>query len=131
MGHENPASNKACWKCGILCNEPTAQVRESQRAVVYVNPETGERRTPPRADMPMPEVYARQGFERQEILNMSAFEKQTGLVHEATNFHSGNEGIPTDPYIPPPPSKEIVENLAKDLAEAAASGPWTGADKLV
>lgn len=94
--------------------------------MIYYNPATGQRVTPPRADLPMPERYKSQGFERQEIMSMSQYERETGLVHEQTSFNSGNEGIPTDPYLPPPPPKELVEELARDIADANASGPWTG-----
>lgn len=68
-----------------------AQPHVRERAVVYKNPLTGEHRTPARADTPMPEVYARQGYERHEIMNMAKHERDTGSVHEATNFNRGNE----------------------------------------
>jgi len=78
-----------------------------------------------RNDQPMPEVYARQGFERVEIMSMSKFEKETGLVHEASNFVSGNEEMAyREPELPRAP-KEVLEKLALDVAEGAASGPWT------
>lgn len=97
----------------------------SERAVVYYNPATGEHRTPARADMPLPIVYSQQGFERREILNMGQWEKEANVVHEATSFHPGNEPNPTTPERPKPP-KHVIEGLARDIAEANASGPWTG-----
>lgn len=92
---------------------------------MYINPATGERRTPPRADQPMPEIYARQGFERVEIMNMGKFERDFGVVHEASNFSAGNESLAfKEPELPKAP-KEVLDALAKDVADAAASGPWT------
>jgi hypothetical protein len=73
----------------------------------------------------MPAVYQQQGFERREILNMSAWEKEAGVVHEATSFNPGNEPIPDKVETPKPP-KEVIDALARDIAEANASGPWTG-----
>lgn len=125
---KNAGDAKVCWSCGTSRIQKNAQVHASERAVVYVNPATGERRTPPRADQPMPEVYARQGFERVEIMSMTKFEKETGIVHEASNFSSGNEVTafkePERTSAPP----EVIHQLAKDVAAAAASGPWTEND---
>lgn len=42
-------------------------IHPRERAVIYRNPATGEIRTPPRADTPMPETYKAAGFERVEI----------------------------------------------------------------
>jgi hypothetical protein len=80
--------------------------------------------------MAMPAEYARQGFERVEIMNMTRFEKESGVVHEATNFNPGNEPNTSSPrdYKPDP---KMVHDLAVDIAAAAASGEWTGADKIV
>ena len=76
--------------------------------------------------MQMPEQYAREGFERQEIMSMVDWEKRTGMIHEATTFSPGNEPIPgSEPVVPSAP-KEVKEALAKDIADAIASGPWTG-----
>lgn len=97
---------------------------------MYYNPATGEHRTPPRADMPMPVQYERQGFERREIMSMTSWEKESGTVHEATNFNPGNEVICNDP-VPPKVDPKLIHDLAKDMADAFASGPWTGAEKLV
>jgi len=81
----HPGSVPSCPKCGLSRRE----LRHSTKAVVYRNPATGEHRTPARSDVPMPEVYACQGFVREEIDNMSAFERETGLVHEASNYNQG------------------------------------------
>ena len=97
----------------------------SEKAVVYYNPSTGEHRTPARADVPMPPVYQRQGFERREILNMGQWEKEAGVVHEATSFNAGNEPIPTG-VESPKVSRDVVDALARDISEANASGEWTG-----
>lgn len=129
-GHKNTGSNRSCVHCGQSKVERYAQVHSSERAVVYYNPATGEHRTPARADVPMPEVYQRQGFERRELLSMLSWEKESGVVHEATNFNSGNEIISDEP-IPFKPSFEVKKKLVQDIADAAASGPWTGADKLL
>lgn len=54
-----------------------------------MNPRTGERRIPGRADQPMPDVYARQGYERVELdtaQKLRRFENSTGLVHEQGSF---------------------------------------------
>ena len=93
--------------------------------MIYTNPLTGERVVPPRADTPMPETYANRGFVRQEITNMTRFEKETGLVHEDSNFHPGNEPIPDNTKFPQI-SKETKETLVNDIREAIASGPFTG-----
>lgn len=40
--------------------------------------------------MPMPEIYARQGFERLEIQNMTQYERAHNVVHEDSNYNAGN-----------------------------------------
>lgn len=126
-GHRNIPYDKECRTCHHVKFERHALVHASERAAVYINPATGERRTPPRVDMAMPEVYAEQGFERHEILSMVEWEKQTGLVHEPTNFNPGNEPNPgKDPYVYKPDPK-VMHDLAKDLSEVLATDPtWTG-----
>ncbi len=128
-GHKNGPSDKECHACKHKKMERHAQVHASERAVVYYNPATGEHRTPARADQPMPAVYSNQGFERREILSMTGWEREAGVVHEPTNFNSGNEVISTDP----PPLKhkpELIKALARDFADAAATG-FTGTDRLL
>ena len=126
---KNSPDAKKCSKCGALRFEKNAQVHASERAVVYYNPVTGEHRTPARADTPIPQHYADAGFERREILSMTAYEKETGVVHEASNYAPGNEPTP-EPRMPNP-NPEAIRELAKDMADAIASGPWTGAENLL
>ena len=121
---KNSPDSRKCSKCGANRFERHAQVHASERAVVYYNPVTGEHRTPARNDMMMPEQYVKDGFERREIMSMTQWEKESGAVHEATNFNSGNEIIPMEPPIPQPDPK-VVHELATEIARAAASGPWT------
>ena len=118
-----------CVKCGLSHYQKNARVHAAERAVIYVNPATGERRTPMRADVDMPEPYKQQGFERVEIDSILKFERETGLIHEASNYAPGNEPdpIPDIQYTPPP---EAVRVVAEDIAAAVASGPWTGREKL-
>ncbi len=122
---QNVAAHPNCIKCGTPRRERHAQVHTSERAVVYYNPATGERRTPPRADQPIPEVYASQGFERREIMHMGQYERETGLVHEASSFHPGNEPSPwLEPERPATP-RAVTEALIDDVRAAIASGPFT------
>jgi hypothetical protein len=125
FGHTNTRNFVACDTCGHTRREKHAQVHASERAVVYWNPATGERRTPLRNDLPVPEIYAQQGFERREILNMGQYEKETGLVHEATNFTAGNEPSPSMDPVRPPTPPAVREALINDVRDAIASGPWT------
>ena len=127
----NAPEDRHCRKCGHAKHERHARVHSAERAVVYVNPRTGEHRTPARADQPMPGIYARQGFERHEILDMSAYEKSQGVVHEASNFNPGNEPLPEAHGAAPQLDPAAKEALIRDVAEAFASGPFTGGDKLV
>src|ERR1017187_7357387 len=121
----NEGNQRHCSSCGTSRIERHAQVHSSGRAVTYINPATGERRTPARADQPIPEVYARQGFERHEIMSMVEYEKATGLVHEASTFSPGNEPCPfKEPEIPKM-SEALKKDLIDDLRNAKASGPWT------
>lgn len=83
-------SHEVCGNCGTPRRERHALPHASSRAVVYRNPRTGELRFPARADQPVPAVYARQGYEREEITNMLQFEKSSGRVHEASSY--GNNG---------------------------------------
>ncbi len=63
-------------------------------------------------------------------MNMGQWERESGAVHEASNFNAGNEMKDFEPPTPKP-SKELIHALAKDWAEAVASGPMTGLDKLL
>lgn len=124
-----------CDKCGIefgvgdwpLCEgghgragrffRGDVAVHSSERAHVYMNPGTGEHRTPPRADMPMAEVYRRQGYERVEIQNMGKFERQAGVIHEASNW--GRNGRAESELMKGPAPKEtpkaVIESLVNEL----------------
>ena len=124
-GQKNSPDARKCSKCQFNRFQRTAQVSVQERAVVYHNPATGEHRTPPRNDMPIPENYKRAGFERREIFNMSQFEKEANVVHEATSFNPGNEPVP-ERYPTPHISKEKKDALIMDMRDAIASGPWTG-----
>jgi hypothetical protein len=122
----NAAHLCKCDNCGTNHHEKNASIHASERAVVYYNPETGEHRTPPRSDQPVPEVYAAQGFERREIHSMIEWEREAGVVHEATNFHPGNEDTPLDPRDTNKCPTEVKQALIEDMKAAFASGPWTG-----
>jgi hypothetical protein len=128
--HKNDGAAKVCTECGVARVEARVQVHQSERAVVYRHPATGEHITPARADQPVPEVYARRGFERHEILRMADWEKQTGVCHEASNFHPGNEPVPDAARPLPGLSRERKESLVEDMRQAFASGPFTSTDDL-
>ena len=121
-GHRNIPENRVCTHCGASRHEKHAQVHSSERAVVYYNPLTGEHRTPARADVPMPAVYAGQGFERREILNMGQWEKEANVVHEATSFAPGNEPVNTGVEAPKRDPK-LIDELAHLVA--SEPGEWT------
>jgi hypothetical protein len=130
-GQKNYPDRRKCINCSANRIERHAQPHVSERAVIYYNPVTGERKTPPRADMDMPARYAEQGFERQEIMSMVAFERETGLIHEPTNFNSGNEDNGNLAVYTPPPNREAKEAAIKDFAEGLASGPLTGVEAFL
>ena len=74
-------------------------IHTSERAVIYRNPRTGEVRTPARADQPIPGVYARQGYVREELSTAQSirdYEKSTGRLHEATHYHKGSGNAEKD-----------------------------------
>jgi hypothetical protein len=122
---KNSPDSRKCSKCGSNKFQKNAKISHAERAVIYTHPLTGERIVPPRADTPMPQTYVDRGFVRKEITSMSQFEKETGLVHEASNFCPGNEPIPDNTQFPQV-SKETKEALVNDMREAIASGPFTG-----
>lgn len=122
--HDNPGSERICHVCGHDRIQRNAQVSSNERAVVYRHPTTGEIRRPPRADTAMPDEYLRQGFEREEIFSMIQHEKETGSVHEATNFAPGNEPSPDRDVVPQVP-KDVKEALIRDVMAAHQSGNWT------
>ncbi len=130
FGHNNQASNRLCGECGHDRIQRNAQVDASERVVVYRHPVTGEFKRPPRADAPMPEKYAAQGFQREEVFSMIQHEKETGSVHEASNFTAGNEPSPEREIIPQVP-KAVKEGLIRDIMDAHQSGKWTMDTPLV
>jgi len=70
-----------------------AAVDAAERCVVWENPHTGEVRYPGRNDVPIPERYARQGFERREMPTLSSlrrFENERGVVNEAAHWDRGS-----------------------------------------
>lgn len=97
-----------------------ASIHPSERAVVYRNPRTGEIRTPARNDQPIPEVYARQGYIREELsthADVHRFEKETGRVHEASHYDGGSataeRDLATTPEIKKDP--EVTRRLVQAL----------------
>ncbi len=95
-------------------------IHPSERSVVYRNPRTGETRYPPRADQPLPEVYARQGYERQELStpqSIREFERETGRVHERTHYHANSATAERDLASEPEHKKdpEITRRLVDAL----------------
>lgn len=82
------------WKASHI---RTASVHKSERAVVWYNPQTGEHRTPGRNDVPMPERYRAQGYERRELTSLSelhAYEKEAGVMSEKAWYDSGSGNFP-------------------------------------
>ena len=69
-------------------------VHSSERAVVYRNPRTGSIAYPPVNNEPMPERYAKGGYERVELdtlHKLDTFCAQNKLVNEKASFdNSGN-----------------------------------------
>jgi len=65
----------------------------SESTVVWENPATGKVSYPGRNDAPMPERYARRGYERRELRTLrevDAFSAAHGVVNEKAHFNSGN-----------------------------------------
>jgi len=95
-------------------------IHQSERSVVYRNPKTGEIRYPARADQAIPEVYARQGYERQELSTPQAikdFEKSTGRIHERTHYHANSATAERDLAVEPEHKKdpEVTRRLVEAL----------------
>jgi len=130
-GEQNPGEARYCSKCHRDTIERHAQPHASERAVVYRHPVTGEIRRPARADEPMSPVYAAQGYVREEIMSMIQHEKETGSVHEASNFTSGNEPMPEERFETPKAPKEVVNAIIDDWRAANQSGDWTMETPLV
>lgn len=68
----------------------------SEAAVVYHHPGTDKIRWPGRADVPIPERYRRQGYERREfrsLRELDQFSKARGVIHEKSHFNSNGRGM--------------------------------------
>ena len=79
--------------------------------------------------MPMPDRYVEAGFERREIDSMLAWEREAGVVHEATNFAPGNEPMSQEKL--PEPNPEARKAVIDDIVAAVNSGPWTGQERIL
>lgn len=120
----NEGNSRHCLNCGTDSIERHAQPNASDRAVFFRHPLTGEIRRPARADQPMPAEYARQGYQREEVMSMIRHERETGSVHEDSNFRAGNEPVPEREITPSVP-KHVKEALIRDVMDAHQSGNWT------
>ena len=70
-----------------------ASVRASERSVVWYNPKTGKHHTPGRNDVPIPDRYAKRGYERKEFTtlhDLDTFCKRENLVNEKASYDSGS-----------------------------------------
>lgn len=97
-----------------------ASIHTSERTVIYRNPRTGETRKPPRNDMPLPEVYARQGYVREELSTpqkIRDFEKETGSLHERSHYDPGS-GAAERALEQPEPTLPKSEALTRRLVQA-------------
>lgn len=95
-------------------------IHSSERTVIYRNPRTGEHRTPARADLPVPGVYAKQGYVREELTthaDVKRFEKETGLIHERSHYDPGSGRGDRDNAAEPEPYKRDPE-VTKRLVQA-------------
>ena len=92
-----------------------SSIHASERAVIYRNPRTGEVRYPARNDQPVPAVYAKQGYVREELAtarDVAAFEKSTGRIHERSWYDNGSATAERDAVAaiaPPPPIRGLDE----------------------
>lgn len=69
---------------------------ERSKVVVYLNPETGKIAYPGRNDVPMPDRYARRGYEVKEMRSLAevtAFEKKHKVLNEAMHCDSNGRGL--------------------------------------
>ena len=100
---------------------PIAAIHVKERSVIYRNPRTGETRTPARSDQPMPEVYARQGYERVELDTPQAIrthERETGSIHEATWYDSGSGRAERDLVADHGPALPDISNKILEMGRA-------------
>jgi len=71
-------------------------MHHSEVTVVYEHPGTGKIRYPGRADKPMPERYAKQGYVKRELRTLrevDRFSKQHNVVNERAHFDSNGKGM--------------------------------------
>ena len=72
---------------------PYIGIHAKDRSVVWYNPKTGKHSTPGRSDVPMPDRYKKDGYERREFTSLRELDsycKQNKLVNEAANYDSGS-----------------------------------------
>jgi hypothetical protein len=70
-----------------------ANIHSSEKISVDYNPRTGVTHIPGRTDRPMHIKKIMDGFERRTLdsfTDIKQFEKQTGLISEATNYHANS-----------------------------------------
>lgn len=97
-----------------------SSIHTSERTVIYRNPRTGETRKPARNDQPVPEVYARQGYVREELHSAQKirdFEKETGLIHERSHYDPGS-GAAERALEQPDPTLPKSDDLTRRLVQA-------------
>lgn len=58
-------------------------------------------------------------------MSMTQYERETGLVHEQSNYSAGNEPVPDDVGLPKT-DPAVKKALIEDMRDAFASGPFTG-----
>lgn len=78
-------------------HEPTRpahhSVHASERSVVYYHSGTGKAVYPGRNDVPMPDRYRNQGYERREfhsLRSLEKFEREQGVRAEVAHFDKGS-----------------------------------------
>lgn len=70
-----------------------AAVHPAERTVVWQHPVTGHVEYTPRNDVPIPERYARWGYERREftsLRDLGKFERQHDVVNERAHYDKGS-----------------------------------------
>lgn len=92
-GTRNLPSDRTCSRCGRLHHEHYAQVRESEKAYVDIDPD-GNISVPGRLDSPLHPKQVAAGVIRVPVdsaisgPHSLAHLERLGLVHEATNWNS-------------------------------------------
>lgn len=99
-GNRNPPEVRECPLCSRKHYERYANVRESERSYIDVNPHTGDISVPGRIDQPLHAKQIAAGVERREVTSAIAGQyslahlEKLGLVHEATNWNSEGGNMP-------------------------------------